>query len=81
MSEVRREVANIKGISIKENKLGLSDAEAIHLLGAIACAESEGWDPLWSDTPDNLKLRDNNELLDKLGIPEESREAFESLWF
>lgn len=46
MNEVRREVANIKGISIKENKLGLSDAEAIHLLGTIACAESEGWDPL-----------------------------------
>lgn len=76
------EIANVGGISIKKNSIGLSDKEALLLLGGLATTYSEGWDALGKYIPDKL---DNNgsveeELLIKLGVSKEDVDKFISLF-
>lgn len=82
MSDV---VVKVKSVPIRKNTIGLSDEEAIFILGAILTTYSEGFDALQSKLPNEVKESidelDERVLLAKLGINFEDYEKFCNLMF
>lgn len=78
-------VVKVKNVLIRKNIIGLSDKEALFILGAILTSYSEGFDALRSKLPNEVKESvdelDDRVLLAKLGIDFEDYEKFCNLMF
>ena len=78
-------VVKVRNVPIRKNIIGLSDKEALYILGAILTSYSEGFDALRGDLPTEVKESvdglDDRVLLAKLGIDFEDYEKFCNLVF
>ena len=79
----RREVVCVRGISIKENTLGLTDTQALLLLDCYATAACCGFGTLFDNIPeefDDYNEEDEEVIYEKLGVLKEDVDRFIDLY-